>query len=233
MTPLTKDLIIVAGAGKGIGFACVQEILNSFPNISVLALSRNTSNLKRISQINLNSINCDLSIPNKDLKTQISKLISGYNLKGIIFTAGVLELKSIGDITLNTFNTIYQNNVWSLMNLIQTIEANLNSTSHIVTIGSMGGHTGTMKFNGMSIYSSSKAALASITECIAEEFKTKGISANCLNIGAVETDMMKTAFPGYKSNVSPESMAKFIVNFTIFSKELFNGKVIPVSSTIP
>jgi NAD(P)-dependent dehydrogenase (short-subunit alcohol dehydrogenase family) len=97
----------------------------------------------------------------------------------------------------------------------------------------MGGHTGTLKFNGMATYSSSKAAMACITECIAEEIKTKGASANCLNIGAVNTEMMKTAFPDFETHITPEIMARFIINFTIFSKELFNGKVIPVSSTIP
>lgn len=233
MTSQTKDLIIVAGAGKGIGFACVKEILESFPKFKVLALSRNTFDLIRLSNENLITTKCDLSIITDSNKKEISNTLLDYNLKGIIFTAGILEIKPIGEITLELFNSIYQNNVWGLMNLIQIIESNLNSTTHIVTIGSMGGHTGTLKFSGMSTYSSSKAALSSLTECIAEELKSKGISANCLNIGAVETEMMKTAFPDFKSQISSENMAKFIVHFTIFSKELFNGKVIPVSSTIP
>ena len=233
MVSPTKDLIIVAGAGKGIGFSCVKEILESYPQIHILAISRNTSNLIQLSSDSLFSYKCDFSNLSSNNKREISNLLTNYNLKGIVFTAGILEVKSIGEITLEIFNSIYQNNVWSLINLIQTVKPNLNSSTHIVTVGSMGGHTGTLKFSGMSTYSSSKAALSSLTECIAEELKPLGISANCLNIGAVETEMMKTAFPDFKTQIKPENMAKFIIHFTISCKELFNGKVIPVSSTIP
>jgi 3-oxoacyl-[acyl-carrier protein] reductase len=232
VTPI-KDLIIVAGAGKGIGFACVEEILDKHPHFYVLAISRNTSKLTLLSNENLFTYKCDFSNLSISNTEEISILLNGFNLKGIVFTAGILEVKPIGEITLEIFNSIYQNNVWSLINLIQIVQPYLNSSTHIVTIGSMGGHTGTLKFSGLSAYSSSKAALSSLTECIAEELKPLGISANCLNIGAVETEMMKTAFPEFKTQIKPENIAKFIIHFTISCKELFNGKVIPVSSTIP
>lgn len=228
-----KDLIIVAGAGKGIGFACVKEILEKYPHIAVLAISRNTSKLILLSNENLSTYKCDFSNLSSTNKREISNLLNNFNLKGIVFTAGILDVKPIGEITLEIFNSIYQNNVWSLINLIQIVQPNLNSSTHIVTVGSMGGHTGTLKFSGLATYSSSKAALASLTECIAEELKPLGISANCLNIGAVETEMMNTAFPDFKTQIKPENIAKFIMHFTISCKELFNGKVIPVSSTIP
>jgi short-subunit dehydrogenase len=228
-----KDLIIVAGAGKGIGFACVKEILEKYPLLSILAISRNTSKLTTLSNDNLFTYECDLSSFSITNKQEIYKLLNNFNLKGIVFTAGILEVKPIDEITLEIFNSIYRNNVWSLINLIQIVKPNLNSSTHIVTIGSMGGHTGTLKFSGMSTYSSSKAALSSLTECIAEELKPLGISANCLNIGAVETEMMKTAFPEFQTQIKPENIAKFIIHFTVSCKELFNGKVIPVSSTIP
>jgi short-subunit dehydrogenase len=228
-----KDLIIVAGAGKGIGFACVKEILEKYPLLSILAISRNTSKLTTLSNDNLFTYECDLSSLSITNKQEIYKLLNNFNLKGIVFTAGILEVKPIDEITLEIFNSIYRNNVWSLINLIQIVKPNLNSSTHIVTIGSMGGHTGTLKFSGMSTYSSSKAALSSLTECIAEELKPLGISANCLNIGAVETEMMKTAFPEFQTQIKPENIAKFIIHFTVSCKELFNGKVIPVSSTIP
>ncbi len=235
MSESLQELIIIAGAGKGIGLACVNEILNVYPQYKVLALSRNTSNLEKVTDKNnqLISYQCDLSSLTSKNKTEIDVFLFDQKLKGLIFTAGILEKIEFGKITVDSFENIYKNNVWSLIDLVQTIYSHLNSSSHIVAIGSMGGHTGTLKFNEMATYSSSKAAMACLIECFAEEIKTKGSSANCLNIGAVNTEMMKTAFPTFETDISPEIMARFIINFTIFNKELFNGKVIPVSSTIP
>jgi len=74
----------------------------------------------------------------------------------------------------------------------------------------MGGFQGSSKFPGLSAYSASKAALANLTECLAEELKDSGISVNCLALGAVQTEMLATAFPGYQAPVAKEDMGKFV-----------------------
>jgi NAD(P)-dependent dehydrogenase (short-subunit alcohol dehydrogenase family) len=97
----------------------------------------------------------------------------------------------------------------------------------------MGGFQGSSKFPGLSAYSASKAALASLTECMAEELKSDGIHVNCLALGAVDTEMLRQAFPGYQAPVSSEDMARFIGEFSINQRTFFNGKIIPVSSSTP
>jgi NAD(P)-dependent dehydrogenase (short-subunit alcohol dehydrogenase family) len=108
-----------------------------------------------------------------------------------------------------------------------------SNQAHIVNIGSMGGFQGSSKFPGLSIYSASKAALANLTECLAEEWKEYNINVNCLALGSVNTEMLQSAFPGYEANVSPHEMAKFIADFSINGRALFNGKVIPVALNTP
>ena len=105
--------------------------------------------------------------------------------------------------------------------------------THVVNIGSMGGFQGSSKFPGLSVYSSSKAALASLTECLAEEYKGRNIFFNCLALGAVQTEMLEQAFPGYKALVEPDEMAKYIVDFAINGYRFFNGKIIPLSVSTP
>lgn len=226
----SNEFILIAGAGKGIGLAVVKEFLIKYPHISIIAISRDISQLKSLDkkyQKRLNLIQQDLSN-----SFSIKDIIKDKKLKGLVFCAGILEKKTIGTITRDDFDLIYHNNVWTLINTIQCILPYLLNT-HIVTLGSMGGINGSLKFEEMSLYSSSKGAVAILSECFAEDLKKLNTSINCLAIGAVNTKMMQSAFPNYKSNTDPQDIAEFICNFTHNSKELFNGKIIPVSYTSP
>ena len=104
---------------------------------------------------------------------------------------------------------------------------------HVVNIGSMGGVQGSVKFPGLSAYSSSKAALANLTECLAEEYKETPIRFNCLALGSVNTEMLKDAFPGFEGSNEPNEMAKFIKEFALTGYKFYNGKVLPVATSTP
>ena len=109
----------------------------------------------------------------------------------------------------------------------------LSKKAHIVFISSIGGLNGSSKFPGLSSYSSSKGALITLTECLAEEFKMTDMRFNCLALGAAQTEMLKKVFPDYKAPISAKKMASFIADFSINGGEHFNGKVIPVAITTP
>ena len=105
--------------------------------------------------------------------------------------------------------------------------------SHIVNISSMGGYQGSAKFPGLSVYSAAKGAVAVLSECLAEEFKEQGIKVNALAIGAVQTEMLSQAFPGYMAPLQPDEMAEFIMDFALNGHRFFNGKILPVSVSTP
>ena len=130
---------------------------------------------------------------------------------------------------INTFTVNY----FSPFLITQKIIPNLAKTAHVIFISSVGGINGTVKFPGLSSYSPSKGALITLTECLAEEFKMSKLRFNCLALGAVQTDMLKKAFPGYEAPLSPEEMAAFIFDFSIKGGDFFNGKVLPISTTTP
>jgi 3-oxoacyl-[acyl-carrier protein] reductase len=232
---VTKDLIIVAGAGRGIGFSVVKDLLHKYPDKFVVAVSRNINKLNTLAVQfkNLKIIQADLSVLSDEDKKDLINSVKNKNLKSIIFTAGILDKVKFGEACKKDFEKIYTNNVWSFIDLVQFLMPEINQSTHIISIGSMGGFTGTLKFPEMFLYSSSKAALSSVTECIAVEISEKKASANCLVLGAVDTEMMNTAFPGYKTDISPDSISDFIIDFAMNRKNLFNGKVIPVAATIP
>jgi NAD(P)-dependent dehydrogenase (short-subunit alcohol dehydrogenase family) len=97
----------------------------------------------------------------------------------------------------------------------------------------MGGFQGSVKYQGLSFYSASKAALAIFTECLAEELKNKNIKCNALALGAVQTEMLSKAFPNYKAPIEAQEIATFIKEFSLNSHNFINGKIIPVSLSTP
>jgi NAD(P)-dependent dehydrogenase (short-subunit alcohol dehydrogenase family) len=109
----------------------------------------------------------------------------------------------------------------------------MQSGSHIVNIGSMGGFQGSVKFPGLLAYSSSKGALATLTECLAFELAETGIRINCLALGSAQTEMLEQAFPGYESPVMAFEMGKYVADFAATGHKFFNGKILPVAVTTP
>ncbi len=109
----------------------------------------------------------------------------------------------------------------------------LNRGSHVVTISSIGGVQGSAKFPGLAAYSSSKGAVITLTELLAEEYKENGISFNVLALGAVQTQMLAEAFPGYKAPVTATEMANYIADFSLTGNKYYNGKILSVGKSTP
>ena len=230
--------ILITGASKGIGFEMVKQFSEN-PGTLVIAVSRNIEPLiKFVNQKNTHSVfplKADITKPADQAKIIKNLKNLGLKIDVLINNAGQIVNKPFEKITSKELQSVYNTNVFGPFTLIQMLLPffNKKNKTHIVNISSMGGFQGSSKFAGLSAYSSSKSALSGLTECLAEELKPKNISVNCLAIGAVQTEMLSKAFPGYKAPLSAKQMAEFICNFALTGHTFFNGKIIPVSSTTP
>lgn len=236
MANLLNMFVVITGASRGIGLEIVKQLLSDNEN-TVLAISRSKTelNVLRKNHNNLLTVFGDLTkapVLNTVLQT-IKK--NGNKVDILINNAGAIVNKPFEKINEKELQTVYTVNVFTPFLLIQKLLPVLGkkSKSHVINIGSMGGFQGSSKFPGLSAYSSSKSAVAGLTECLAEEFKNKNITVNCLALGAVQTEMLSKAFPGYKAPLKPQQMANFIIEFAFTGHRYFNGKIIPVSSTTP
>ena len=70
-------------------------------------------------------------------------------------------------------------------------------------------------------------------EVLAEEFGEQGPACNTLALGAVQTEMLAEAFPGYEAPLTAEEMAEYICRFALEGHRFYNGKVLPVSKSVP
>ena len=222
--------IIITGTSRGIGLELALLFAENGHN--VLALSRKNNN--RLNQNpNISFLSVDLS-EKEDLQKVTNFINDTWKKVDIlIHNAGALTNKPFEQITNEEFEYVYKVNVFGVAYLTQAILPFMGKGAHVVTISSMGGIQGSMKFPGLAAYSSSKGAVITLSELLAEEYKDKGISFNVLALGAVQTEMLEEAFPGYKANTKPDEMAAYIYNFALEGGKYHNGKIIQVSSSTP
>ncbi len=224
--------VIITGTSRGIGLELVKQFADLGYN--VLALSRNTSVIESLENANIASFSFDLS--EDESYEKLTKFIqTEWNSKVdiLINNAGAIVNKPFEDISKTDFLNIYQVNVFGVAETIQTVVPFMSTSGHVVTISSMGGIQGSMKFPGLAAYSSSKGAVITLSELLAEEYKGKGPAFNVLALGAVQTEMLEEAFPGYQAPLKPFEMASYIREFAVSGSKFYNGKVLQVSSTTP
>ncbi len=227
--------VIITGASSGIGYELVKKFIHA--GHAVIAIARNRHKLlqleNELKSENFHYLGFDLSTD--DYKKELIPFVRKRFIKVdiLINNAGMLINKTLGEMSDEDFDQIFNINVRSPFRLVRDLLPNYSNNAHIVNISSMGGVQGSVKFPGLSLYSASKAALAVFTECLAEEFKSRNIRANALAIGAVQTEMLSNAFPGYKAPLKASEMAGFIFDFALNGQQYFNGKIIPVSLTTP
>ncbi len=222
--------IIISGASRGIGFALVEYFAKQ--NYNVLAISRNIDTLKGLSK-NVSVLQADITIAN-DLAL-VGKFIKDtwQTVDVLINNAGKLAHKPFEETTYQDFLDVYKVNVFGVAELTKTCLPFMKKGSHAVAISSMGGIQGSVKFPGLSAYSSSKGAVITLFELLAEEYKEKGIAFNTLALGAVQTEMLAEAFPDYKAPITASEMANYIANFALTGQLIYNGKVLQDSNSTP
>ena len=222
--------IVITGTSRGIGFELALQFANSGHN--VLAISRNMPQLL-LEHENITCLPVDLSDESQLGKVTDFLKSTWKNVDALIHNAGFLVCKPFEELTSADFEQVYKVNVFAVANLTQVCLPFMKKGSHVVTISSIGGVRGSLKFPGLAAYSSSKGAVITLSELLAEEYKEKGISFNVLALGAVQTEMLQEAFPGYQAPISASEMANYIYDFTLNGNKYYNGKVLEVSTSNP
>lgn len=227
-----EKVIVVLGASRGIG-ASIVKIFAQNNDFQIIALSRNLSRMQEQFEAfdNVYSYAFDLSSVNvREKAEEIFTKLKKIDI--LINNAGALVNKPFAELSHDDISLSFQVNIIGVMGVTQAA-VGFMSQAHIVNISSIGGLQGSVKFPGLSAYSTSKAALCGFTELFAEEYKDTAITMNCLCLGAVQTEMLEEAFPGYVAPLSADEMASYITEFALNGNKWMNGKIIPVSLTTP
>ncbi len=223
--------VIITGTSRGIGYELVALFADKGYN--VLALSRNEVPVSGLGISNCTCFPCDIT-STADLKKVASFLKSNWKKVDILINnSGYLVNKPFEKLKMEDFQASYEVNVFGAAALTQIALPYMNKDGHVVNISSMGGIQGSMKFPGLAAYSSSKGAIITLTEVLAEEYKETGPAFNALALGAVQTEMLEEVFPGYQAPLSALEMAQYIMDFSLLGNQYYNGKTLQVSASTP
>ncbi|WP_026896726.1 SDR family NAD(P)-dependent oxidoreductase [Daejeonella oryzae] len=231
--------IVITGASSGVGFEAVLDLILKNEN-KVIALARSEDKLQRLYEI-ASSLNPDCTlypvkfdIVHDDYLSLVPFVEERFGQVDILINnAGTLINKAFDKLSQLDFAEMLQNNLLGHVKMIQHLLPLMKAGSHILNIGSMGGFQGSVKFPGLAAYSASKAALHTLTECLAYEYEDRQIKVNCLALGSAQTEMLDKAFPDYESPVMAFEMGKYIADFALTGHKFFNGKILPVAVTTP
>lgn len=223
--------VVITGTSRGIGFELAQLFANA--GHEVISLSRKVNSIEALERNSILAISTDLTDDASISHTAEAILGKWDRIDIMIHNAGMLVNKPFEELTAADFQNCYAVNVFGVAALTQRLLPVLHKDSHVIAISSMGGIQGSAKFPGLAAYSSAKAAVITLFELLAEEYKENGPSFNTLALGAVQTEMLEEAFPGYKAPLTATQMADYIMNFALTGHQFYNGKVMQVSSSTP
>ncbi|GAB5553444.1 MAG: SDR family oxidoreductase [Saprospiraceae bacterium] len=231
--------ILITGASKGIGFETAYEL--AIAGHEVLAIARSQDQLEKLKSSILDQKNTakihilKMDLQQIDQDQLLAQIRAMQGLDVLINNAGLLINKPFLELSEQDWQQSFEVNFFANVRLIRLLLPHLEESfqAHIVNIGSMGGYAGSSKYPGLSAYSASKAALANLTECLAHELSSQKIAVNCLALGAVQTEMLENAFPGYQAPVNSQQMGAYVAHFCTHGQQLFSGKIIPVSRSNP
>jgi|AntRauMFilla1563_2_1112583.scaffolds.fasta_scaffold00022_17 NAD(P)-dependent dehydrogenase (short-subunit alcohol dehydrogenase family) len=225
---------LISGASKGIGFEIVSALLEE--DHQVWAISRNVASLKELSKQTKRG-HLHIKQLNLQDKEALLAFVEEVNIvfNGVVNNAGLLVNKAFEETNDEDWAQLIDVNLMAVIRLLRALKRNncLKKGSHVVNISSMGGLQGSSKFAGLSAYSTTKGALSILTESLATEWVSSDISVNALCLGAVQTEMLAAAFPGFDAPVKAKQMGEWIANFLVNAAPLINGKILPIAGQDP
>jgi len=225
---------LITGASSGIGYKTAEHLAENEANVIVVA--RTESSLRELEDKYPEQIKAlALDITDENSVNEIKKHLSskGIKLDGIVHNAGLLIAKPFAELTNEDWKNQIDVNLLAPVSVTRNLLGHLNENAHILNISSMGGFMGSSKFPGLSAYSASKGALSILTECLTVELADQNIKCNCLCLGAVQTEMLETAFPGMQAPVSADDMGSYVADFLMNGHKFYNGKILPVALADP
>lgn len=212
---LRDKVAIVTGAGRGIGRAVAQRLARA--GASVIAAARTlaqiteTCSLIKASGGNAIPIAADVT-QDADVSRLVEQSIASFGRVDVLVNnAGVAPLMRIEQMAADDFDTVIATNVRAVFLCCRAVWGPMAKTGGgaIVNISSVGAFD---PFPGFAAYGAAKAFVNTYTKALAAEGAERNIRVYAVAPGAVETTMLRGAFPDFPADkvLAPDDVAALV-----------------------
>jgi 3-oxoacyl-[acyl-carrier protein] reductase len=206
---------IVTGAGRGIGRAIARRLAVAGAN--VVAASRTREQLDETRRLieradgKVLAISADVSDA-EDVQRLIDEAVSVYGgIDILVNNAGLATLATIDQMEPHAFDSIIAMNIRTVYLCSRAVWPVMTEkgSGTIVNIASVAAFD---PFPGFAAYGAAKAFVVAYTRALATEGKSCGIRVYGVAPGAVETEMLRGAFPGFPAEkaLQPDDIAAYV-----------------------
>lgn len=208
-----NKVIVVTGAGGGIGGELVRELLSRGASVAAVDLRDESLNKLRDSidekfsgKLTVHALN----ITDRKAVEKLPEIIikEQGRVDGLINCAGIIQpFVKINELDYNAIDRVINVNFYGTLYMTKTFLPYLlkRDEAHIVNVSSMGGF---LPVPGQSIYGASKAAVKLMTEGLYAELLNTSVHVSVVFPGATNTDITKNSDVGDKAPSATEDDAK-------------------------
>ena len=187
-----KNLALVTGASRGIGFAIAQRLIADGYRVVGTATSESGVDKLRASlqESGLEHDALVLNIGDSEQTTEaLAKLQSDFGVPFVVVNnAGITRDNLFLRLNEDDWNNVINTNLTGVFRVCKALSKPMlkQKAGSIINISSIIGTTGNA---GQANYAAAKAGLEGFTRSLAQEIASRNITVNCVAPGFIQTDM--------------------------------------------
>ncbi|CAL4321820.1 3-oxoacyl-ACP reductase FabG [Buchnera aphidicola] len=199
-----KKIALVTGANRGIGQEIAKKLSKN--NIIVIGTAKNLIEKNKInSMLGKNGFGIILDVTNKlEISQSVQKIHNNFGIIDILINNAAIKYdKLLIQMSDHDWNKTLKTNLTSIFHISKAVIKKMIQQKYgrIITIGSVIGELGNI---GQINYSTSKSGIIGFNKTLALEVADKGITANVISPGLINTDMI--------NDISLEKKKKYLLN---------------------
>jgi len=191
--PIDGKVVLITGAGQGIGRAIALRLAKDGAHVAIVDLNADKMQTvaDEVKKIGRKATIFKADVTQRDevhaAVDHAEKQLGGFDV--IVNNAGIAQVQPLADVTPEQLDKILKVNVQGVLWGIQAAAKKFKQRGQkgkIISASSIAGHDG---FAMLGVYSATKFAVRALTQAAAKEFAADGITVNAYCPGIVGTDM--------------------------------------------
>ncbi|MDP1821191.1 MAG: 3-oxoacyl-ACP reductase FabG [Acidimicrobiales bacterium] len=181
--PSTRRTILITGGSRGIGLACARAFAEADHRVAV------THSSTPVDEPGLLAVPCDVTDP-EAVEAALSTVEAELGpVEVLVASAGITRDGLLVRMSEAEFADVIDTNLTATWRLAKRVVPKMMRArwGRIIVVSSVGAYVGAP---GQANYAASKAGLIGLARSIAREYGPRGITANVVAPGPIDTDML-------------------------------------------